>query len=272
MERYIDKFIEIISSDKIIRIFVFIIFVFLLMPVAITFITAINPANALTFPPRGFSLKWFAKVLTDIAWLKAYKMSFLSSIFSSMVAMIAGTLYAYCHVRYRYRFRGLVHMLTLSPLAFPKIIMGVTLLMFFNFFGLVGTFGGLVLGLVIVAAPFVVQTVTAAMYNYDEYIEEAALSLGANEIKTFFQITLPLITPGLVAAGILAFIYTFGNLQIAIFLIGPDTITVPVMIFSAMEFTDDPSVAAVAGINILIVMIFIISTQKIVGAKALTKM
>ena len=110
------------------------------------------------------------------------------------------------------------------------------------------------------------------MYNFDKSIEEAAMSLGANEVQTFFRITLPLIKPGLISAGILAFIYTFGNLQVAVFLVGPTTTTVPVKIFSAMEFSDDPSVAAVAAINIILVMAFVIVAQKYLGAKALVKL
>ena len=189
-----------------------------------------------------------------------------------LLAIISGTLYSFCYVRFRFFGKEGLNVLALSPLAFPKIILGVALLLYFHLFRLVGTYTGLILGLVIVAAPFVVKTVSAAMYNFDKSIEEAAMSLGANEVQTFFKITLPLIKPGLISAAILAFIYTFGNLQVAVFLVGPTTTTVPVKIFSAMEFTDDPSVAAVAAINILLVMAFVIIAQKYLGAKALVKL
>jgi putative spermidine/putrescine transport system permease protein len=260
-----------LSGDAAFRMLVAAIFLFLGLPVIVAFLIAVNPRPTLGMP-TGFSLRWFAQLLQERSWLDAYGNSLITSSVAALVALVSGTLFAFASVRYRFRGHRLWDAVATSPLGMPRVIIGVALLICFNPIGLSGTFTGLIIGFVVITTPYIVRTVGAVLEVYDPAVEEAALTLGADEIQTFFRVTLPMIAPGLISAAILAFVYSFGNLQIAIFLVGPDTVTIPVLMFSVLEFEGDPTVAAVACVNILIVTAVILIANRLVGAKNLIRL
>jgi putative spermidine/putrescine transport system permease protein len=260
-----------LAGDGAFKILVAAIFLFLGLPIIVAFLIAVNPRPTIGMP-TGFSLRWFAEVLQERSWLAAYGNSLLTALVAAIAALVSGTLFAYASVRFRFRGRGLFAAVATSPLGMPRIIIGVALLVVFNPVGLSGTFSGLIIGFVVITTPYIVRTVGAVLDVYDPAVEEAALTLGADEIETFFRITLPMIAPGLISAAILAFVYAFGNLQVAIFLTGPETVTIPVLMFSVLEFEGDPTVAAVACLNILIVATVILVANRLVGSKNLIRL
>jgi putative spermidine/putrescine transport system permease protein len=258
-------------GDIALRAVVVAVIAFLAAPVVIAFVIAVNPTATIGVP-HGFSLKWFGRVLQDDIWLSAYKSSILASLAASAVALVVGTLFSYAGVRRRFTGRRLLGTIAMSPLGMPRIIIGISLLFFLQPLGIVGSFYVLVLGFTVLTTPYVIRTVGAVFSVYDPRVEEAAMTLGADPIQTFLRITLPMISPGLISAAILAFVYSFGNLQVAIFLVGPGNETIPVQMFSMLEFRGDPSIAAVACINIVIVTVLILVANRIVGAKTLMQL
>ena len=259
------------GGEILFRVAVGLILLFLAAPVVIAFVIAVNPRPTIGVP-TGFSLKWFTGIFQDPTWVTAYQTSFAASFAAALLALVVGTLFAYASLKHRFRGRRLLGTVAMSPLGMPRIIIGIALLFFLHPFGVVGSFPVLVIGFVVLTTPYVVRSVGAVLMVYDPRIEEAAVTLGADEVQTFFRVTLPMISPGLASAAILAFVYSFGNLQVAIFLVGPGTVTIPVQMFSMLEFRGDPTIAAVACVNILIVIAIILIANRVIGVKNLMQL
>ena len=247
------------------RLIILSVFIYLLLPIMIVFLASISETAYITFPPKSITVKWFAKALSDAQYAKGFKFSFLLASVTVSISMIIGTLAAFSIMRYRFPGRSLINSFILSPLIFPMIIIGIALLQFYSMLRVAGSFWGLVFGHVVITFPYVVRTVTASLYRFDESLEEAAMTLGANRLKTFFQITLPLIRPGIIAGAIFAFIVSFDNVPVSIFLLGVKEITLPVVIFTAIEYGVDPSIAAVSSILICFTALSIFLIEKWVG-------
>ena len=145
------------------------------------------------------------------------------------------------------------------------VIIGIALLQFYSLLKISGSFFGLVIGHVVITFPYVVRTVSASLYQFDEALEEAARTLGANQVKTFFKITLPMIRPGLIAGAIFAFIVSFDNVPVSIFLVGVKSTTLPVVIFSYIEYGVDPTIAAISTILICLTGLTIFIIEKWIG-------
>lgn len=255
----------------LLRLTSILIFGFLCIPLVVAMIMSVNPEATLGYP-KGFSFRWFMALFSDTGWTSAYETSIVSALAASIVALVNGTLFALANSRYQYRLKSSLATLALSPLGVPGVILGVGLLVVFNFLGINGTLFALVIGYTVITVPYVVRTVGATLSVYDRTVEEAAMTLGANELITFFRVTLPMIAPGLISATILAFVFAFGNLQVAIFLTGIDTVTVPVLMYSVLEFEANPTIAAAAVVNILIVTIALFLGTRLVGARNLLKL
>lgn len=255
----------------LLRVCSLLIFGFLCIPLVVAAIMSVNPEATLGYP-KGFSFRWFIELFRDEGWLSAYRTSVVSALAASLLALVNGTLFALANSRYKYRLKGVLATLVLSPLGVPGVILGVGLLVVYNFIGISGTLFGLIVGYTVITVPYVVRTVGATLSVYDRSVEEASLTLGANEVVTFFRVTLPMIAPGLISATILAFVFAFGNLQVAIFLTGIDTVTVPVLMYSVLEFEANPTIAAAAVVNILIVTIALVAGTRLVGARNLLKL
>ncbi|GJL83879.1 MAG: ABC transporter permease [marine bacterium B5-7] len=251
-------------------IFSIAIFIFLCIPLIVALIMSVNPEATLGYP-KGFSLKWFGVLLNDESWMGAYRVSIQSAFLAALLALVNGTLFAFANSRFKYRLKGPLATLALSPLGVPGIVLGVGLLLMLNPLSINGTMSALVIAFTVITVPYVVRTVGATLAVYDRSVEEAALTLGANEIETFFRITLPMIAPGLLSATILAFVFAFGNLQVAIFLTGIDTVTVPVLMYSVLEFEANPTIAAAAVLNIAIVTVALVIGTRMVGARNLLR-
>jgi putative spermidine/putrescine transport system permease protein len=134
----------------------------------------------------------------------------------------------------------------LSPIMFPAIVLGLALLVFYSQIGLAGTFTGLVIAHSLVTTPFVIRLVMASLAEFDPAVEEAARNLGAGWWRTFFQVTLPLIRPGVLAGTVFAFILSFDELVITLVLAGPGMATLPVRIYTFVEYSSAPTISAIS--------------------------
>lgn len=241
-------------------------FLYLLIPVIFAIQISFNPSTAYAFPPEYLTLKWYEYVLSRPSWIGSFVTSFQYSILASVLAIGLSAPTAYALDRFSFRGKQALQAGTFLPLMVPQIILGLALLLFLNEFGLIGSILGLSIGLGIVATPYAVQTMLATMHNFDNTVEEAAKNLGADEIQTFIRITLPGILPGILTAAILTFIVTYSNLTIAIFLQGPANTPIPTRIYAQMQYGASPSIAAVATINIAIVILAVVIVERLFGA------
>lgn len=239
-------------------------FVFLLIPVIFAVLISFSQ-GLYVIPPETPTLEWYAAVVESRQWISSFIVSFQYSILATLIALVLSFSAAYGIGRYDFPMKQAVNSATFLPLIIPQIILGIALLIFLNNFGLVGNILGLSLGLAVYATPFAAQSLLIAINNFDRELEEAAAILGADEIQTFFKVTVPCLLPGIVSAAILAFIISFANLQIAVFLQGPGTVPVPVRIFAQMQFGASPVIAAVATVNIAITLFAIAVVERLFG-------
>lgn len=230
------------------------IILFLMAPLVAVIGSSITTSNFPTFPPEGATLKWYAKVLNEPAFTDAMLRSLVLGLASAAIAGLLGTLAAVGLTRLRGRTQQSLTTVILSPILLPTVVLGLALLIFYNRIGLQGTFAGLVAAHVLLTTPFVVRLAMASLSDFDISMEEAARNLGAGPVRAFVQITLPQILPGVIAGVIFAFILSFDELVVTLFLAGPEMQTLPIRIYTFLEYQSEPTISAVASIIILIWM------------------
>jgi putative spermidine/putrescine transport system permease protein len=228
------------------------ILLYLLAPVIVVVATAFTTTAYPVFPPQGFTLQWFQRFLGMPEFTDAIQRSTLLALSSTTVATVLGTFSALSLTRFRFKGREAISAFMLSPILFPTIVLGLALLVFYSQVGLSGSFTGLVIAHSVLTTPFVIRLVMASLAEFDPAVEEAARNLGAGWWRTFLQVTLPLIRPGVLAGAVFAFIISFDELVVTLFLAGPDMTTLPVRIYTYVEFSSDPTISAIS--TMLIVM------------------
>jgi putative spermidine/putrescine transport system permease protein len=223
-----------------------IIVLYLLAPIVVVVATAFTTTAYPVFPPRGFTLKWFAKFMATEEFRSGMRLSFVLALASTAVAVALGTLTALALARYRVRALAALSAFVLSPILFPGIVLGLALLIYFHQTGLAGSFWSLAAAHAVLTTPFVIRMVMASLGELDPSLEEAARNLGAGWWGTFFLVTLPLIRPGVLAGAIFAFIISFDELVITLFIAGPKLTTLPIRIFTYVEYASDPTISAIS--------------------------
>ncbi len=227
------------------------ILLYLVAPVIVVVATAFTTTAYPVFPPQGFTLQWFERFLGMPEFTEAIRRSAVLALSSTMVATVLGTFSALSLARYRFRGREAMSAFMLSPILFPTIVFGLALLVFYSRIGLSGSFTGLVIAHSILTTPFVIRLVMASLSEFDPAVEEASRNLGAGWWRTFLQVTLPLIRPGVLAGAVFAFIISFDELVVTLFLAGPDMTTLPVRIYTYVEFSSDPTISAISTMLIM---------------------
>jgi putative spermidine/putrescine transport system permease protein len=222
------------------------ILLFLLLPLFIVFPLSISSGNYLSFPPPGFSLRWYESFFDSRSWTGAALVSLQVAVPVMLVSVLLGTPAAIGLSRAEFRGKRLVNALVLSPIIVPGIIVAIGAYFVYARFGLVGHPVALILGHTCLAVPFVVINVGAALKGVDPQLERAAQSLGASPWATFRQVTLKLIAPGILAGAVFAFITSFDELLVALFLSGTSAVTLPRRMFDEIRYDIDPTIAAVS--------------------------
>lgn len=222
------------------------ILLFLLLPLIIVVPLSLSSGSYLSFPPPGFSLRWYSAFFDNRAWTEAALVSVEVAVPVTLLSVLLGTPAAIALSRGTFRGKRLVQALILSPVIVPGIIVAIGAYFVYARFGLVGSPVALILAHTCLAVPFVVINVGAGLQTVDPRLERAALSLGATPLGTFRQVTLPLIAPGIAAGAVFAFITSFDELLAALFLSGTGAVTLPRRMFDEIRYDIDPTIAAVS--------------------------
>jgi putative spermidine/putrescine transport system permease protein len=238
---------------------------FMLAPLLIVCAVAFTPEGFLSLPTRDFSLRWFRAILDYPEFITAFWDSVRLAALSSTIAIALAVPAALGIVRHRFAGREAMTALFLSPLMVPHVVLGIAFLRFFSEIGLSGTFAGLVLSHIIVILPFALRLVLAASYGMDQRIEHAAISLGATMPTVFRRVTLPLILPGIVSGWMLAFINSFDEVTMTVFIASPSTTTLPVRLFLYIQDNIDPLVASVSAVLIAMTAIAMVILDRLYG-------
>lgn len=249
---------------------VVLVYGFMLCPLVFVVWLSLFQDSILTFPPSGYTLHWYRNAWENKAFLDGLIFSLQVAGLSALISVSLGILAALGLVRFRFRGATLVNTLLLSPLLIPGIIIGVSVYLFYIQAehlldtDIVGTYGGLVLAHVCLTIPWTVRLVSASMVGMDGTIEEAARNLGAHPATVFWRITLPILRPAIVAATLFSFIISFENLELSLSLVGPGNTTLPIAIMQYLEFNLDPTLAAVSTVQIVLLGIIMLITDRYV--------
>jgi putative spermidine/putrescine transport system permease protein len=222
------------------------VLVFLVAPIIVVIPLSFNADSYFSYPMRGFSLQWYESVLSSPLWHRAILNSLLIGFFSTLLAMVLGTLAALGLSRPTFPLRSLIVPLLLSPMIIPIVVVAVGLYAVFAPLGLTGTYLGVVLAHTALGTPFVVITVTATFASFDRNLTRAASGLGANHLTVFRRITLPLILPGILTGGIFAFATSFDEIVVILFIGSVDQRTIPREMWAGIRDQISPAILAVA--------------------------
>ncbi|MCC7275321.1 MAG: ABC transporter permease [Alphaproteobacteria bacterium] len=244
----------------------------LLAPLVVLVGASFSEVDYVRFPPQGFSLRWYAAFFRDPVFVGSLLLSTQIAFAAAALATVLGFPAAYVLVRRRFPGRRLAWSLFLSPLLVPQIILGVALLQLFSVLGFATSFAGLLIAHVVAVMPYVIRTVGAALVSIDPRVEEAAADLGANRLEMMALVVAPMVKGGLLAGALFAFIMSWVNVEISIFLSVTGGYTLPVVLFNFMEYSMTTVIVAAASIAIYVALLLVVLIDSIVGIHTASKL
>jgi putative spermidine/putrescine transport system permease protein len=233
------------------------IYFFLMLPLLVVFPISLSSAPYMQFPPPGLSWQWYERYLEDPQWIDATWRSLYVGAGTAILALALGVPLSFALVRGRFFGRLTIDRLAMAPVIVPTIILSVGTYSLFAKLKLIGEWYGLVIAHTVLALPFVVLVMGAGLRDFDRSLEQAAEGLGASRWRTLTRVTLPLLRPSLVSAGLLAFITSFDEVVVALFLAGPN-MTLPKKMFDNILMEIDPTIASVSVMQILLVAVVMV--------------
>ena len=240
---------------------------FILLPLFFITWLAFFQQEIPSFPPEGYSLRWFSEVTRNKAFASGFGLSIQIGLLATAIGLLLGVPASLAVVRSNFIGQQWINTLLLAPLVVPGVVLGTSLYVFqieaevATKLPIMGSFAGLVAAHTLIVIPWTVRLVSASLSGMDRSIEEAAQNLGANRFVTFWRITLPTIRPGIVAAALFGFVNSFGNLEMSLFLVGPGRTTLPIAILQYLEWKIDPTVAAASVMQIVIIGLALLITD-----------
>lgn len=240
-------------------LFCLLVAVWLMAPAMVVVPMSFNANKSLAFPPTGFSWQWYQNFFTNPEWSSSLWSSLKVAVVTAVLATIIGTLAAFGLDRMQSRVSGILRALLITPMVVPGVVLAVGIYAVYLDTRLVGTMTGFVIAHTMLAVPFVIIAVSASLSVFDKRLEIAASSLGASRLVAFRTVTLPLILPGILSGLLFAFVTSFDEIIVALFITSPYLKTLPVQIFSSITRDADPTVAAVG-------TLLFIATSLLIGA------
>jgi mannopine transport system permease protein len=236
---------------------------FLMVPTIVVVPMSFGESRHLEFPPRGLTLRWYGEYLRDRDWIEATLFSTQAGLVAAIAATVIGTMLALALVRGRPPGRRLIETLVVGPVVVPHIALAVALYLVFDRLGLNGTLLGFAAAHTVLALPFAVFSVLAALRRFDPALEMAALSCGANRWRAFWHVTLPQIMPGVASAALFAFVISFDEAVVSFFISDIDGKTLPRKMFEDIDYDLSPILAAVATLLTALSLVVLLAAQLI---------
>lgn len=248
-------------SDRIGKVFCTIVYIFLFLPISVI---VVNSFNATTTKPylswKGFTLEWYVKLFDNSALLESFGHTIVLAVVSTLLATAIGTLGAVGMYKYKFRGKSIIDGLLYIPVVIPEIVLGIALLTIFAKVNIPRGMITLILAHMTFSIPFVIFNVRARLTGYDNSIEEASMDLGANRIRTFFDITLPVLAPGIAGGALLAFTLSIDDVIISYFVNG-QTKTYPLKVMESIKSGVAPDVNALSALILVGTIVAVVLTQ-----------
>lgn len=246
-------------------IYAWLVLLFLLFPLGVLIAASFTASDFLAFPPKGLSLRWYARLMENAGFIEAAWVSVKLAAVATALALALGVPTALVLSRQQFPGKAAVSALFISPLMLPAIVIGVAVLQYAHMLGFARTFWALLVGHVVIMIPYVIRTTMASLGGLPMNIEEAAQDLGANRVETFFLITLPQIKPGVIAGGLFAFIMSWINVEVSIFNSTAELVPIPVKLFNYIQYNIDPLVAAISAVTVYVAFGVVFLIDAIIG-------
>ncbi|WP_176038523.1 ABC transporter permease [Brucella tritici] len=241
--------------NRVLRFAGLIVLVFIAAPLVIVVPMSFSNARSLQFPPPGYWLGYYQAYFTDWTWLRPTINSIVIATATMILTMVLVVPATFALVRHRFRGKGIADLMMLMPLAVPHIVMAVGYYSYFGTFGIVHTRLGVVLAHCCLSVPIAFLVLSANLKGFDRTLERAAQSLGASPTRTFIHVTLPILRPGLIISALFAFIQSFDETVVAIFISGRDAETLPRKMFDSIRQEADPVIAVISTLLFIAVIL-----------------
>jgi len=238
---------------------------YLLLPIVVIVGASFTASDFLTFPPRGFTLRWYTRFVHTPGWVDSFRLSLELAAATTVVATAVGVPAALALARHAFPGQRLLSSLFLSPLVLPQVVLGVGLLQYLSLAGVARTFGAILAGHVLLTLPYIIRSVMATLAGVDRTLEEAAADLGASPTVTFLTVTLPLIKGGVVAGALFAFVISWTNVEVTMFFTTSQLNPLPVNIMNYIAYTVDPLVAAISAASVYVSFVVLLLIEATVG-------
>ena len=223
-----------------------IVALFLVAPLAIIVPMSFSKAISFEFPPPGYWTGYYAQYFASHSWLEATANSFIIAFGSMVFTLIAALPAAFGFVRYRFRGKSVLNLLMMLPLIVPAVVSALGYYSFLSPMRLVGTHAGMIIAHSVLSIPVAFLVIAAALKGFDRNLERAAMSAGAGPLRTFLWVTLPVLRPGILVGALFAFLHSFNEAVVAIFIAGRDASTLPKKMFESIRLESDPVIAVVS--------------------------
>lgn len=223
------------------------------------------------FPPEHLSFKWYLNIFDVQMFISTFKTSIIVSLMGNLFALVLGIPAAYALSRFDFKGKKLLDAVFISPILIPGIVLGFSFLRYIVGAYQLPIYTALFIGHTIIMLPFIIRVISSSLSNFDFSIEEAAESLGASKVKTFFIVVLPNIKSGILAAVMIAFLESFNNVDISVFMTGPGISTFPIQMLTYVENYFDPTIAAISVLLMVITAFFMFMVERLMGLSYFTK-
>ncbi|MFO1122103.1 MAG: ABC transporter permease [Hyphomicrobiales bacterium] len=243
------------------RIFVGFVLLFLISPIIAVMPLSFNSESFFTYPMPGYSLKWYEDFFFNERWIGSVRMSFFVAICTTILATVLGTLAALGLSRANFPSKSTIMAILISPMIVPVIISAVGMFKFYAQLNLAGTLFGVILAHTALATPFVVITVTATLSAFDKTLMRAGASCGAPPHTVFFKVVMPLILPGMISGALFAFVTSFDEVVVVLFLASPEQRTLPLQMFSGIREMISPTITAAATVLVLLSTALLVTVE-----------
>lgn len=258
-------------TRTLIRLIAWAALTYLVLPLVVILGASLTTTSYLAFPPQGITLAWYEKLLDDPSYVAAFTTSTVLALAATAAAILLAIPAALAVARHDFPGKATLSAILMSPLVLPHIVLGAALLQFGAHIGLTRSFLALLIGHTVIITPFVLRSVLALLSPEQRSLEEASADLGAGPVQTFFLVVLPQIRPGVVTGGIFAFISSWINVELSIFNTTAQLNTIPVKLFNYVQYTIDPTIAAVSAATILAAVVAIVILDLTVGLDMLSE-
>lgn len=246
------------------------VFAFLFLPLIVIITTSFGSSSTIEFPIDGFSLQWYKNALTNETFMDSFKLSLSIGLGATLLAILVGVPASYAMSRYSIRGKNMLKSFFLSPTMIPGIVVGYTMFQFVVIQLGLPIIGALLVGHFLISLPYIIRVVGSSMEEMDYSIEEVAWTLGCTRIRAFIQIVLPNVSSGIFAAFMLAFVNSFNNVPISMFLSGPGVTMLPTSMLSYIEYTYDPTVSAISVLIMLLTIVLMFIVEKTMGLASIS--